>query len=345
MNLRADEAQPHYAAILKRVRGWLVEVMEGNHLTPRERAEAGDTLARIGDPRDGVGTLLVKTGVGEVEIPDIVWCEIPAGPFVMGGDGQHDGKPKFTYTIRQPYFISRYPITNAQFDAFINDPNGYRNDKWWTPAGREWRGERTAPDKFGGVFDLPNHPVVNVSWYEAYAFTRWLNARFQIYDPVTHSVRVDEGWKSRIENRKWEIRLPTEAEWEKAARGTDARVYPWGSNPDPNRMNFDGTRLGTTNAVGAFPGGASPYGVLEMSGNVWEWCQTKWTENYQNYAKTEDNDPKGDSARVVRGGSFGDNGSSVRCAVRGWDGPDLGYRGRGVRVVLSPISDSGLWKL
>jgi len=82
-------------------------------------------------------------------------------------------------------------------------------------------------------------------------------------------------------------------------------VYPWGPNPDPNRMNFDGTGLKTTSAVGAFPGGASPYGVLEMSGNVWEWCQTKWTENYQNYAKTEDNDPKGDSARVVRGGSFG----------------------------------------
>ncbi len=185
MNLRANEAQPHYAAILKRVRGWLVAVMEGNHLTPRERAEAGDALARIGDPRDGVGTLLVKTSAGEVEIPDIVWCEIPAGPFVMGsrkGDqgAYADEQPQFTYTIRQPYFISRYPITNAQFDAFINDAEGYRNDAWWTPAGLEWRGKRTAPDKVGGVFDLPNHPVVMVTWYEAYAFTRWLNARFQI---------------------------------------------------------------------------------------------------------------------------------------------------------------------
>jgi len=105
-------------------------------------------------------------------------------------------------------------------------------------------------------------------------------------------------------------------------------------------MNFYGTGLETTSAVGAFPGGASPYGVLEMSGNVWEWCQTKWTENYQNYAKTEDNDPKGDSARVVRGGSFSDDEVDVRCACRSRRNPDLGYRDRGVRVVLSPISDS-----
>jgi formylglycine-generating enzyme required for sulfatase activity len=340
MNLRADEAQPHYAAILKRVRGWLVEVMEGNHLTPRERAEAGDTLARIGDPRDGVGTLLVKTGAGEVEIPDIVWCEIPAGPFVMGGDGQHDGKPKFTYTIRQPYFISRYPITNAQFDAFVNDPEGYRNDAWWTDAGLQWRGERTAPDRFGGVFDLPNHPVVMVTWYEAYAFTRWLEDRFKVSGCRLQVWRRGQLETLNLEPETFQIRLPTEAEWEKAARRTDARVYPWGNDPDPNRMNFDGTGLGTTNAVGAFPGGASPYGVLEMSGNVWEWCQTKWTENYQNYAKTEDNDPKGDSARVVRGGSFRVNGYNVRCAYRLRSLPDDWYGYQGVRVVLSPISDS-----
>jgi len=80
-----------------------------------------------------------------------------------------------------------------------------------------------------------------------------------------------------------------------------------------------------------------------MSGNVWEWCQTKWTENYQNY--TEDNDPKGDSARVLRGGSFGDNEDDVRCAYRYWNNPDYGDWDQGVRVVLSPISDSGLWKL
>jgi formylglycine-generating enzyme required for sulfatase activity len=346
MNLMSQaEGQAHYKDILKRIQRWLVAFLEDNHLTPRDRAEAGDALAQIGDPRPGISVVTLRDGV---HVPDIIWCEIPAGPFVMGSkkgdkDAYEDEQPQFTYTIRQNYFIARYPVTNAQFGAFVRDPAGYRNDQWWTSAGLKWRGDRIAPDKSGGAFDLPNHPVVNVSWYESFAFARWLDARlqisdfrFQIYDPATHMIRVDENLKAQIKNRNLEIRLPTEAEWEKAARGTDARPYPWGPDADFNRMNFNETGLGVTNSVGAFPGGASPYGVLEMSGNVWEWCQTKWIDNYQNYGKKEDNDPEGEKARVVRGGSFFDSSRGSRCAFRRRDPGSL-FGFRGLRVVLSPI--------
>jgi formylglycine-generating enzyme required for sulfatase activity len=333
MNLLTQAAsQPHYAAILKRVRGWLVELMEENRLTPRDRAEAGDALACIDDPRPGVGIIL-RDGIA---MPDLVWCEIPAGPFVLGGDGQYDGKPQFTYTIRQPYFISRYPITNAHFDAFVNDPNGYRDNQWWTQAGLKWRGKRTAPDKSGGAFDLPNHPVVMVRWYEAFAFARWLDAKLK---GKSEKLKV---WREGkidfiLHPSAFILRLPTEAEWEKAARGPDGRVYPWGPDADPKRMNFGQTGLGVTNVVGAFPAGASPYSVLEMSGNVWEWCQTKWVGDYKNYIKSEDNDPEGDSARVVRGGGFGSDEDLVRCAYRSRGNPANCGRNQGLRVVLSPI--------
>jgi formylglycine-generating enzyme required for sulfatase activity len=102
-------------------------------------------------------------------------------------------------------------------------------------------------------------------------------------------------------------------------------------------MNFGQTGLGVTNVVGAFPAGASPYSVLEMSGNVWEWCQTKWVGDYKNYIKSEDNDPEGDSARVVRGGGFVGDEGIVRCAGRDWNSP-VNFNGtQGLRVVLSPI--------
>jgi formylglycine-generating enzyme required for sulfatase activity len=202
--------------------------------------------------------------------------------------------------------------------------------------------------RIGHPFDLANHPVVNVSWYEAMAYCRWLTERLR-----------------RVNNTRppQEIRLPTEAEWEKAARGgltipTEPQLgrmaelmtiqsvqqqangkverrYPWGDDPDANRMNFDKTKIGATNAVGCFSGGISVYGAEELSGNVWEWCATKWADSYDRYPN--DNQLEGTARRVLRGGAFGSSDQGVRCASRYHGAPDDRDDGLGFRCVAAPV--------
>lgn len=302
--------------LLARVRERLVGVL-ASALPPRERADAGDTLARLGDPRPGVG--LRADG-----LPDMVWCEVSAGLFTMGSKDDSlslFGKETPQHQINLPAFrVGKYPVTNAQYTAFVQD-GGY-TERWrecWMQEGWRWKRERSGPDTYGGVFDLPNHPVVMVTWFEAVAFCRWLTGRLRAAGEL---------------GPEQAITLPSEAQWEKAARGTDGRVYPWGDRPEPNQANYDRAGIGATSAVGCFPGGASPYGGLDMSGNAWEWCATKWQESYRGHR--DDNRLEGTDPRVLRGGAFLNDGYNVRCAIRFGDFPDFRHRGVGFRVVLSP---------
>ena len=172
------------------------------------------------------------------------------------------------------------------------------------------------PEKFGGADDLPNHPVVGVTWYEAMAFCGWQSEK--LGHPVT---------------------LPTEAQWEKAARGPDGRRYPWGQEITPQHANYAEAGIGATTAVGAFPLGASPYGALDMAGNAWEWCLTQWRNNYTEPA---DDDPAINAARVLRGGAYYYFARYTRCACRCRSNPDYRYKYIGFRVVAPPvIHDSG----
>ncbi len=184
-------------------------------------------------------------------------------------------------------------------------PNGHGyTEQWrscWTDAGWD-RSKSVNPEKRGDSHDL-HHPVVGMSWPEAAAYCRWLTVRLR----EAGEIGPDQ-----------EVRLPSEAEWEKAARGTDARIYPWGNEPDPNRANYADTGIRTTSVVGCFPGGASPYGCEEMSGNVWEWCATKF-EGYGYAVYVGDNDPEGSDDRMLRGGAFGSSSGGVRCACRHFD--------------------------
>jgi formylglycine-generating enzyme required for sulfatase activity len=240
-------------------------------------------------------------------------------------------------SVERRYLVSRYLVTNRQFQAFEDDKEGYRNDRWWTEAGKEWRSPTRGRAHSGGHFDLCNHPVVDITWYEAVAFCRWLDDKLSLLGPKFQIWSKDRIQCVDLESGAWHIRLPTEAEWEKAARGTDGREYPWVGEFDPSRCNTDEAHVGSTSAVGVFPKGDSPYGCADMAGNVWEWCSSRWAEDYKNYDKgaEERENLEGASPRVLRGGSWDNHQDLARCAYRYWNGPDNRYFDRfGFRVVL-----------
>jgi len=274
------------------------------HLKPEPRAHLWRALGRIGlDDRPGVG---LKDG-----LPDIDWEEIPAGDFLYGEDQEKHWLPT--------YRIARYPVTNAQFQAFLDD-QGYETDGWWQDLAQR---PKPAPGRWPG----PNLPRETVSWFEAVAFCRWLEARLR------ERGRLPDGMS---------LRLPTEAEWEKAARGVDGRAYPWGAAYTPGWANINETAdksgphyLRQTSAVGIYPPGASPYGLLDMAGNVWEWCLDERDA-------PERQGQKGSAERVVRGGAWNVDLDLARCAVCVWFRPGFRVSNLGFRVVLrsSPASST-----
>jgi formylglycine-generating enzyme required for sulfatase activity len=348
--------QPHYQALQQRLRRWLRQLIETGQLVPRERLVAGDVLGRLGDPRPGVGVIIVK----DTPAPDIDWVEIPAGAFLMGSrddDDQAYEDEKPAHEIHLPTFrISRYPVTNAQYQPFIA-AGGYEQSPWWTAEGWAWRQGAEADlsaiddedfrkryadwlaqrprERRNQPFwwDDPKWgahtcPVVGVTWYEALAYCHWLKTHLR-----------DIG-KLSVGDR---LRLPSEAEWEKAARGSQGYRWPWDNTWQENRANTKEAGLGETSPVGLFPSGASPYGIQDMAGNVWEWTRSRWgrTSIYRPdyrypYDPTDGREePSGFNLLVARGGSWLDGQGDARCASRGRDHPDNFDGDLGFRVVVS----------
>ncbi len=348
--------------LLKCVTERLAQLVGDGKLQPVERAAAGRTLAKLGDPRPGLGVLVRE----KIELPDILWCHIPAGEFWMGSDRKVDGfaedseLPQHQLTLPD-FYISRYPITNAQFLVFVK-AGGYGEPQFWPEAKQAGVWENgtvkgygdekplSQPMDFGEPFNLANHPVVGVTWYEALAFCRWLNVQQQ--SSGQFQIRVWQPGQivtQKLSATGWQITLPSEAEWEKAARGGDKRIYPWGDPPDPNRANYRDTGIGTTSAVGCFPVGTSPFGLLDLSGNVWEWTRSLWGTNWEkpdfNYPYKSDDGRENlaaemNVARVLRGGAFNNYLRLVRCAYRFRLNPRNGGNIVGFRVVLSPCNIS-----
>ncbi|MCD4686861.1 MAG: SUMF1/EgtB/PvdO family nonheme iron enzyme [Anaerolineae bacterium] len=243
---------------------------------------------------------------------------VPAGPFLMGRDpkkhpdGDNDELPQHTVTLPD-YRIGKYPVTVEEFRAFV-EAGGYAERRFWTDAGWQWRDSKnkTEPylwreEEWTGDGRLP---VIGVSWYGAMAYVRWL---------------------SDVAGR--EYRLPTESEWERAARGTDGRLYPWGDAWRDGVCNTHEAGIGRTSPVGQFsPAGDSPYGAADMAGNVWEWCATQWRGDY---STAEDNALEGAPLRVLRGGAFTYNPDRARCVYRSGDPPYFRFNFFGFRVVCS----------
>jgi len=261
------------------------------------------------------------------KLPQIAWCDIPAGEFIMGSANHHQReKPQHSLNLPYSYRVSKYCVTHAQYKLFMA-AGGYGTRRYWTATGWDWQRQkqRTEPYSFGEPFNLSNHPVVGVSWYEAVAFCHWFTAA---------------AWERGELAADWLIRLPTEAEWEKAARGTDGRVYPWGNGADPNKANYKKTEVESTAAVGFFGRGKSPYGCQDMAGNVWEWGATHAYKPYPYALENEWGEEylAGDDYRILRGGSWSSEISDLRCAARLRFSPNDSYNFIGFRLFCVPVA-------
>ena len=238
---------------------------------------------------------------------------IPAGEFLMGSDpsvdkdARNNEQPQHTLYLPD-YYLAKTPVTQAQYAAFVQ-ATGHRvpdvDENWAEPY--NWSGATPPRGK-------EDHPVMLVSWHDAVAYCNWLAE-------VTGKPYL----------------LPSEAEWEKGARGSDGLIYPWGNRWDAKRCNtFQGGKGGTT-PVGAYLKGASPYDLLDMAGNVWEWTRSVY-KGYPYVSEDGREDLESGGRRVVRGGSWILFQWFVRCACRLGYLPDPRFDPLGFRVVVSPGS-------
>ncbi len=210
--------------------------------------------------------------------------KVPKGPFRYGEE-------KTRETIDHDYWIDQYPVTNQKYGEFVLD-SGYTQQKYGSPEGWQWKTSKsiTYPEYWNNEeWNKSDYPVVGVSYYEAEAYAKWAGKR-----------------------------LPTEHEWEKAARGEDGSEYPWGEEFDKNKCNSGESGIDHTTSVTQYSNGVSPYGCFDMAGNVWEWCASWYGEQKKDF-------------RVLRGGSWGSEPAYLRTSLRNWGTADdrnnfLGFR-------------------
>ncbi len=234
------------------------------------------------------------------------FMRVPAGKFLMGSTKENklaydDECPQHTVDIPYDYWMARFAITNEQYDQFVTA-------KYLKHPVSDWMKKK-------------DHPVTDVTWHDAMAYCQWMNDLLKKELPPNYL-----------------LRLPSEAEWEKAAGGMDGREYPWGNIFDKNKCNSRESSKKETTPVGSFsPQGNSPYGCADMAGNVWEWIHSLYRP-YPYVVNDGREDEKYSDFRVLCGGPFYNNGRSVRCALRNRCDPSLRDDVFGYRVVVaSPL--------
>jgi formylglycine-generating enzyme required for sulfatase activity len=280
----------------KRVIEALVETMQSATVEPTLRREAGLTLGRLGWRPDDLDAFV----------------EVPPGPFLYGDEEEER-------EIAHRYWIGKYPVTYSQYERFIED-GGYHREDLWSREGWAWRekGDREQPRYWDSAdYNNPIFPVIGVTQYEADAYCNWLTEKLQVSSCKFQVWRGGQLETPDLEPEALSARLPTDEEWERAARGTDGREYPWGDAFDLSKANVrEEKRIGTT-SVCTYPQGVSPVGAWDMSGNVWEWTMPD---------------------AVLRGGSWDDNQRGARCDCRDRVIPDLFVNYIGLRVVVSLVN-------
>jgi formylglycine-generating enzyme required for sulfatase activity len=280
----------------------LYEVIESD-ASLEERFEAGELVGTLGDLRIKTDNMvLVKEG------------KFMRGSSEYAAYAHPEENPQREIYL-DDYMICKYPVTNEEFKEFVDDGGyGKARKHMWSEEGWRRREENEISEPFfwqGRRWNALNFPVVGISWFEAEAYANWLS--------------------ERTGNQ---YRLPTEAEWEKAARGTDGFKYPWGEHFDKTLCNSYESRLHRTSPVGIFSKGKSPYGCFDMAGNVWEWCSDWYNDNY--YANSPDRNPKGPSdgaERVIRGGGWDLGAWGCRSAFRYPHNPGTRYYHLGFRLL------------
>lgn len=318
-------------------------------VSANQRVQAGTLLGQIGDPRLAV-----------LAVDELAFCYVPGGPFWLGRTTEaalYDG-------LDAPYWISVFPVTQAQYAQFVA-AGGYALPELWPEAAAvnrwrpgevmdwEQRGWRSGPFGYGRPFNLPNHPVVGITWYEALAFGRWLTQRWQ------QRQLLPEGWQ---------VQLPTEVAWEKAARGglhipqrplilpvaqamrqplpavpltenpAPQRPYPSQTSLTPQTANVNDTAVATSSAVGCFPQ-ASPVGCQEMCGNVWEWTASRFRPYpYDAEDGREAPDVKLFDQMVLRGGAYWSDTRAANSTFRARHSPHDQNCSYGFRLVLTRLA-------
>ncbi len=280
------------------VSAWLYSLGRGTAIAGGDGSDTTPAVVDLGLPDGGM----------------LGFAAVPAGTFVMGSDPRADptafenerwsGSQTQGAVDLPAFYIGRYEVTVRAYRAFVQ-ATGHRAD------------EET-------LATPPSHPMTNVSWTDALAYCRWLDARLRESPQIPAAIRarLEEGWR---------VTLPTEAQWEKAARGTDGRVFPWGNEPRRDRANFRSTG---PMPVGSFECPECPYGLADMSGNVWEWTRSPY-QPYPFDPSDDRRDLESDALWVMRGGSFSDLEQNVRAAIRGGGDPGVRRPFIGFRVVIS----------
>lgn len=246
------------------------------------------------------------------------WCYVKGGPVILEDATGYGGTKGGTYQV-DDLAVAKYPITNAQYERFLQKSNGFSNPQWWeySSAAIQWRKDYKKPKPT--AFQSDDLPRTRVSWFDSIAFCLWLAAELESELPGDKLLDIHDV-------STWTIRLPTEQEWQRAALGDTGWCYPWGDALDETRANY-GKNIGGPTNVDSYPQGKSIYGVMDMTGNVWERCLTGWNQEFI--------DLSGYTYRVFKGGAWNvSNPDYLRANDRGCHPPRGQLNDCGFRILL-----------